>query len=121
MKMKGFSLIELMIVVAVIGILAAVAWPSYQDSVERGYCEDAKGVLLASANALEQYRIVNNGSYASATAGTHYPSQSPVDGTAQYAISTSALNATTYTLQAQRNGQSITLTNVGVKGNWDCN
>ena len=53
---KGFSLIELMIVVAVIGILAAVAYPAYQDYVIRSKRADAMNALSAGRIAQEKYR-----------------------------------------------------------------
>lgn len=57
---KGFSLIELMIVVAVIGILAAVAYPAYQDYVIRSKRGDAMNALSAVRIAQEKYRVNNS-------------------------------------------------------------
>ncbi|MCU7932684.1 MAG: type IV pilin protein [Candidatus Thiodiazotropha sp. (ex Codakia rugifera)] len=55
-KDAGFTLIELMIVVAIVGILAAIAYPSYQDSVRKGRRHDGMGTLLDAAQKLEVYR-----------------------------------------------------------------
>jgi type IV pilus assembly protein PilE len=51
----GFTLIELMIAVAIIGILASIAIPSYQDSVKKSRRADAKSALLSLANAMERH------------------------------------------------------------------
>ncbi len=59
---KGFTLIELMIVVAIIGILASIAYPSYQEYVLRARRGDAKATLLSVQLAQEKYRA-NNVSY----------------------------------------------------------
>jgi type IV pilus assembly protein PilE len=52
--MPGFTLIELMIVVAIIAILAAIAYPSYQDSVRRTRRADAKAVMVEAAQLMER-------------------------------------------------------------------
>jgi len=52
---RGFTLIELMIVVAVIGILAAVAYPSYQDSVRKSRRADGKTALLQAVQVAERF------------------------------------------------------------------
>ncbi len=57
---RGFTLIELMIVVAVIGILAAIAYPSYQDSVRKGRRGEAKSDLVEIAQQMERCFTVNN-------------------------------------------------------------
>lgn len=54
---RGFTLIELMIVVAVIGILAAIAYPSYQDYIRRARRIDAQGVMLDLQLLQEKYRV----------------------------------------------------------------
>jgi len=62
-RARGFTLIELMIVVAVIGILAAVAYPSFQESVRKAKRADAKEALLRIQLAQEKFRA-NNPTYA---------------------------------------------------------
>lgn len=51
---QGFTLIELMIVVAVVGILAAIAYPSYAEYIRRGHRADARAGLLQAQQYLER-------------------------------------------------------------------
>ncbi len=67
-KSAGFSLIELMIVVAIIAILAAVAFPSYQESVKKSRRSDAQTALLGFAQAMERH-YTDNGFYCDAGGG----------------------------------------------------
>lgn len=78
----GFTLIELMVVVVIISLLAAIAYPGYQQYVKRGRRADAKGTLLEMAQFMERYYAENN-SYASATLPVTI---SPRDGAAVYDI-----------------------------------
>lgn len=64
-KQKGFTLIELMIVVVIVAILAAIAIPSYQSHIEKTRRADAKEALTRIAAAQERYFFTNN-SYGSA-------------------------------------------------------
>ncbi|WP_334007263.1 type IV pilin protein [Acinetobacter colistiniresistens] len=57
---RGFTLIELMIVVAIIAILAAIAYPSYQDYVKRTKRTDVQSEMMTIAQRLQSYRVINH-------------------------------------------------------------
>ncbi len=59
---SGFTLIEVMIVVVIVGILIAVALPGYQNSLQKGRRADAKAALLDVAGRQEQY-MLDRGTY----------------------------------------------------------
>ena len=61
-KQLGFTLVELMIVVVVLGILSMVAIPAYNDNVMKGRRADAKSTLTTAASRMEQY-FMDNKSY----------------------------------------------------------
>ena len=62
---RGFSLIELMIAVAIVGVLVAIAYPSYQNSLIKGTRGAAKAFLLEVAQKEQQY-LLDNRAYFSA-------------------------------------------------------
>ena len=59
-KLRGFSLLELMIVVAIVGIIAAFAYPSYLEQVRKTRRADCSGALAGMGNAMERFFTVNS-------------------------------------------------------------
>lgn len=70
-KDSGFTLIEIMIVVAIIAILASIAYPSYQDYVKRAKRAEAQSKALEMANKQEEYLLITR-SYKSMSDSTDY-------------------------------------------------
>jgi type IV pilus assembly protein PilE len=102
----GFTLIELMITVAIIGILAAVAVPQYRDYVTRGRIPDATSALSAKQVLLEQY-FQDNRTYVGAPACTSDTSTSKFF---TFACAAGSASATAYTLEATGTGAMANFT-----------
>jgi type IV pilus assembly protein PilA len=106
---QGFTLIELMIVVAIVGILAAIAIPAYNDYVARSKVSEALAALGACKTSVSEFTQVNNAFPTTLdTAGcSSTPTKyvSALDVTGQGVISASLQN-----IVAGADGQTVTLT-----------
>lgn len=99
---RGFTLIEIMIVVAIVAILAAVAYPSYQESVRRAARADAQSGMMEIAQNAERFFTQQN-QYAATRAGLPYVlpfNQSPLGGAARYNFNIAFPTPQTFVLQA---------------------
>ena len=96
-RSRGFTLIEVMITVAIIGILAAIAIPSYNDYVIRGRIVGAVGPLADMRVKMEQYFQDHRTYVGACAAGTVAPLPATADG---FTFSCSDLSATAYTATA---------------------
>lgn len=120
----GFTLIELMVAVAVVAILAAIALPNYASYIERGDRAAARAALFSAQQFMERFYAAND-TYATDRAGVavalpaslqSVPVESP-----KYNIAISAVAVNSYTLTATPRANNtkcgpLTITNTGVKG-----
>jgi type IV pilus assembly protein PilE len=93
---KGFTLVELMIVVAIIGILASIAIPSYADYVKRGKAAEATGTLADLRIKMEQC-FQDNRAYDNAACNAFCATPA---GAQYFTYSCTVQTATTYTIAA---------------------
>ena len=94
---RGFTLIEVMITVAIVAILSGIAIPAYQDYVTRGRFSEATSALASQGVRMEQYFQDNRTYVGACTAGTAAP---PMTNTTHYTFTCPTLTATTFTLVA---------------------
>jgi type IV pilus assembly protein PilE len=127
-RQAGFTLVELMVTVAIAAILASVAYPSYMDQVRKGRRAEAQAVLMEASQFMERYATMNL-AYHQNAAGTAVAlptplTKAPKEGASKfYDVSLQSVSANAYTLQAvpasAHTGDAcgtMTVTNTGVKG-----
>lgn len=118
-KIKGFTLIELMIVVAIIGILAAIAYPSYQEYVRKTKRTEAQAEMLELAQRMQRYKIANF-SYmkdvggiptAITLADVQHSGNIPSQGETLYTVALTNVGLSTWTLVATPKSGTVVANN----------
>lgn len=108
---RGFTLTEIMIVVAILGILASIVYPSYLDYVLRGNRSEGKALLLDAAARQERYYAQNN-TYASSVGQLGYTSADSQNNL--YTLSIPSSSATSYSLLVTTKKSDSKCGNLGI-------
>lgn len=116
-KRNGFSLIELMMVVIIIGILVTIAIPNYSRSVERAKCAQAMGTLKSLRNAMGSW-YVSTGEYTGADEATlgnevHATFEDNADWTYSFTVGVSDYTLTATRVKGPHIGLTIEVTELG--------
>lgn len=124
-RSRGFTLLEVVLVAAIVGILAAIAYPSYLNAVRKSNRASAEAHLLDIAQRQQQFLLDNRGTYAGTVGALNV--STPADVAARYtiAIAPAAGPPPTFTASAtpiagtsqagDLGGVALTVNNVGVK------
>ena len=105
MRSSGFTLLEVMIVCAIIAIMAAIAYPSYTNSIQKSRRSEATAALLGVASQMERWSTEKS-TYATATLGTGGVFANHTESS-YYNLSLTGLTATTYTVRATPAGAQV--------------
>jgi len=103
---RGFTLLELLITVAVIGIISSIAYPSYVDNISRANRSEAQRELLRMASLQEQY-FIDHREYTADMTKLGVATDPYITNSGLYSIDTTVVGIT-YTLVATAKGRQIT-------------
>lgn len=116
-NLKGFTLIELMIVVAVIAVLASIAYPSYQNYVKRTHRVELQAGMMEIAQKLQSYKLVN-GDFGKGNSNTAYATNPLINPAIYGAVSFPRQGDARYTLSITASPEAnwiLTATPIGAQ------
>ncbi|HSA91020.1 MAG TPA: type IV pilin protein [Burkholderiales bacterium] len=110
-KQRGFTLIELMVVLVILTVIAAIGYPSYTEYVNRGKRAEGKSALMRAAQQMERFYSLNN-CYPSNTAncGSAGGSAAALTAVNMKSYSGESAASSAYNLSVTTNAQDFTLT-----------
>ena len=120
-RVKGFTLIELMVTVAIVAILAAIAYPSFIDQIRKSRRAEGKAVLLQTVQNIERFNTLSN-SYATSAASA-VGASGVMSEHGYYQVTVASATASSFSLDATPQGgqvqdrcKTLTITESGQKG-----